>query len=251
MAKALRTTTASLLLAGLAACGGSGSSSGSSNGGGRPVPTPSEPAPKSNSIADLAAFAAGGYSYENTRGVDVRTRNYETNGQQRTASLSGTQRVGLLSVAHGDNPRQTHTLIGEDTGRNVKISGNYSAEANGALRVRSGENVERVSGTTSLGISTLSGEWLFGADLWRDSGDSGIYVGIDDGKVEGNTMVFNPRKSVVVEMTPEGVKSTKEKAGVRAVFSNDGQKVFGKINGNNAETGFMVDAGFAGSEYTD
>lgn len=237
----MKTLFALPLVALIAACS-------SGNGGGTSTPVPTAQ-PKSESIRDLAAFAAEAPAETNSRGATTRTRSYDVGNETRTVTLSGDAQTGLLSQTYSGTNTQNHTLIGKDTSRNVNIQANYSGEASGSLRMRNGETTDAVRGTTSLGMSTMSGQWQFGADLWRESGDSGIYVGIDDGKVQGNTMVFDPNKSVVVEMTPTGVLSTNEKAGAEALFSNDGQKVFGKVTGANSGSGFNVNAGFAGSAY--
>lgn len=240
----MKTLIAVPLIALIAAC--SSGSHSSSNGGrpGTPAPTAQ---PKSESIADLATFAAESTAQTNSRGATTRTRSYTVQGETRTVTLAGDEDTGLLSQTYGGTSVQQHTLIGKDTSRNVNLQANYSAEASGSLRVRNGETTDAVRGTASIGMNTETGQWLFGSDLWRESGDSGVYVGIDDGTVRGNTMVFDPSKSAVVELTPTAVKSLDDKAGAEALFSNDGQKVFGKITGSNAATGFEVNAGFAGS----
>lgn len=234
----------------LSACGGGGG--GSTKPPVAPPTTPGTPnGPTSESIADLAAYASTGTQIVNERGVAVASKEYtRENGNDRAVRLAGNQNVGLLSTQDENTlATQTHTLLGADTNRNVNFAGHYVGDASGTLRMRNGEAMSEVRGTATVSMDASSGQWDFGSDLWRADGTSGAYIGIDDGTVKGNTMVFDPAKSVVVEVAPGGTTLLGDRAGAEAVFSNDGKNVFGTIKGSNAGTGFDVNAGFAGSAY--
>lgn len=247
MTKTLRSTVAIFALIALGACSGGGGSS--SGGGGNPGPvTPAPSGPASDSIADLAGFAEQGTVTRNARGLRTAANAYQKNGVRNSVTLKGDQDVGLLTVQAGSNPQQKHTLIGASDNQ-VQHKGYYVGDASGSLRMRSADAAASVSGTAAVSMDAGSGKWQFGSDLWRQDGETGIYIGIDDGRVVGNTMVFDARNSALAEITPEGVNRSDEKAGSRMVFSDDGEQVFGKINGNNAATGFNVDAGFAGTQF--
>lgn len=228
----------------LSGCGGS-----SSNGGNSPsTPTPS--GPRSESIADLAAFAASGTQTVNLRGVNVRANSYTNeNGVRNVVSLSGSEQVGLLTVDRGSNPIQTHTIIGADQNKSVNHKGYYVAETSGAMRMRNGDSIASVQGDTAIAMDSSSGQWSLGSTVWQSDGQTGAYIGMDDGSVRGNTMIFDPKNSKMSEITSNRVISSNEKAGARAVFSDNGEQVFGKVTGSNQNTGFMVDLGFAGKQF--
>lgn len=231
------------LIALMAACSSGG------GGGGNSTPTPA-PVPASESIADLASFAASGTKGVNDRGIATASRSYEKNGKDQTVVLQGSQKVGLLTSGESGSITAKRTLIGADkNARDVSSTGYYVGDASGSLRMKSGQKTEAVSGTASVGMDAATGKWGFGADLWRDDGQSGIYVGADNGTVDGNTMVFKGADSVVVDLSPNGTTRTEERAGSTMVFSDDAKNVFGKITGKNDTTGFSLDAGFAGKEY--
>lgn len=234
------------LIAMIAACSGG---SGGGNSGGTPTPPTPIEGPASNSIADLASYAAEGTKGTNSFDVSTSTNIYQKNGKNRTVVLQGTEKTGLLSVRTEGAAVDQHTIIGSDATRNVPLNGYYVGEANGSLRMTKDGPTDAVSGTASVAMDANTGKWGFGADLWRQSGDSGVYIGADNGTVEGNTMVFKGADSVVVDIQPEGVTRTTERADARAVFSDDGKQVFGKINGKNDGSGFMVDTGFAGKQF--
>lgn len=228
-------------LALIAACGG-----GSGGGSG-----PSTGAPGSESIADLAEFAADGQAGTNGAGVRTSTNTYVVDGERRTVVLSGSQNTGLLAEGAAGSTDRDYSLIGADTSANTNIRGEYVADLTGSVRMRDGAAMAPVSGTASVGMSAATGEWAMGADMWTNDGENGIFVAAENGTVEGNTMVFDRADSSVVAITPNGVFNTAERVGTRAVFSDNGDQVFGTITGNNANSGFSVDAGFAGSRNND
>lgn len=239
----LKTLIALPLIALIAACSGGGGSGS----------TPTRPVvPASESIADLASFAASGTKIVNERGIATAKRSYEKDGKSQTVVLQGDQKVGLLTSGETGSLTANRTLIGANkNARDVSSTGYYVGDASGSLRMKTGQKTEAVSGTASVGMDSSTGKWSFGADLWRDSGDSGVYVGADNGTVDGNTMVFKGADSVVVDINPTGTSRTGERAGSTMVFSDDAKNVFGKINGKNDATGFALDAGFAGKHYTE
>lgn len=249
----------SCALMGLSACssgGGGGSTGGGVGDGGGNVP--GLPVMNKPSAHDLVAFAAReGSLSTNRKGHEVRTAYYIDGGAEKTVRLVGSRQAGLLEVSNANAARSNFELLGGDSARNVSHYASYSGDAAGVVRISSDRPIEPVHGTTSIGISTLTGEWLMGADLWMADGENGIYVGADGGVVDGNKLTFNDRsQTVITNMHPlneKGYGGTKlnEMARTDIVFSDDGKDLFGTIRGSNKESGFLVDAGFAGTEYSD
>lgn len=246
MIKSTKIFLASLTLVALAAC--SGSNGGASHSGGG---NGSGGVPDSQSIADLTAFATEGSTSVNARGVTVQRNAYADGSGRTDVQLAGSEQVGLLSVTREGQPVQSHTLIGADENSSVNHRGYYVAETSGALRMRAGDATAAVTGDTAIGLDASTGEWQLGSTVFDDTGESGAYIGIDGGTVRGNTMVFDASKSKMSEITPDGVLSSAEQAGATAVFGRGGETVFGKVTGQNAETGFGVDLGFAGTDFKD
>lgn len=239
-------------LFGLSACGGGGSGgTGGGGGGGAPgLPTLNNPA-----VSDLAAFAASeGVASTNGRGHDVRTASYVDGGVQKTARLVGSQSAGLVEVRTGSRVRTDFDLVGGDSARSVNHRAYYVGDSSGVVRLGTGQDLQGVTGTAAVNMDTGTGAWTMGADLWMDN-ENGLYVGIDGGVVDGNKLTFPRSESAIVNMHPlnaDGFGATRldERARADVVFSNDGKDAFGTIFGSNAQSGFLVDAGFAATEYT-
>ena len=259
MKKTILSMTCALF--GLSACssgGGStgGGSIGGGNGGGGTVP--GLPTMNNPAVQDLVAFAASeGSRSTNRSGHDVRTASYMDGGVEKTARLVGSRTAGLLEVSTGDKVRSSFDLVGSDSSRNVNHQANYHGDAAGVVRISSNHAVEPVHGTASIGISTTSGEWLMGADLWMEDGENGLYVGADGGVVDGNKLTFNDKsQTAIVNIHPlnsdnRGATNLDEMARTDIVFSDDGKDLFGTITGSNKDSGFLVDAGFAATGYPD
>lgn len=250
MKKTMLLVTCALL--GLSACGGGGGTGGGgAGGGGAPgLPTLNNPA-----VSDLATFAASeGVSSTNGSGHDVRTASYIDGGVQKSARLVGSQSAGLLEVRTGNRTRTDFDLVGGDSARSVNHRAYYVGDSSGVVRLGTAQDLQAVTGTAAVGMHTGTGAWTMGADLWMDN-ENGLYVGIDGGVVDGNKMTFPRSQSAIVNMHPlnaDGFGATRldERARADVVFSNDGKDAFGTIFGSNAESGFLVDAGFAATEYT-
>lgn len=242
-------------LFGLTACGGGGGSAGGGTGGGGGGGAPGLPVLNNPAVSDLVAFAASeGTLTENGRGHDVRTASYVDGGVQKTARLVGSQDAGLLEVRTGSAARSDFDLIGGDSSRTVNHRAYYVGDAAGVVRLGSGQDLQTARGTAAVNLDTDTGNWTMGADLWMDQ-DNGLMIGIDGGVVDGNRLSFPRGQSAIVHAHPlnadgRGLTRLNETVRSDVVFSNDGKDAFGTIFGSNRDSGFLVDAGFAGTEYT-
>lgn len=248
MIKATKLLTLTAILA-LAACsggsGGSSGGSGGSSGGNKPA---------SNSIADLAAFAAQGTVTTDSYGVRTASNTYRDSDGTHRVQIKGTADAGLLTeTLNGDTLNAQRRLVGAGGAAPSAIhtTGYYTGAANGSLRMSGTGDRVAVSGTGGFSMNAGSGEWGYGVDLWEADGEHGVFVGIDGGTVVGNTMTFDANQSVVVRMTPDGVTNTAERASATNVISADGGQFYGTFTGANAGTGFALDGGISGEHRTD
>lgn len=255
----------SFVIAALSACGGGGGGKSET-----PKDTPSAEAPKSNSIADLAAFAKGGtnetYTDRYSATYNTKTRSYtDANGKVVTVSLktrgdaSDTSVGALTKTIDGKN---SYMLVGIDETKNVNADGYYVGDFRGKFSdTKTNQSFEVVNGYASLTVNAADGTVYSsiegGPTVYEGDADINdhviTYFNVDNpsGKITGNHVTFDGSKSTVGLIYGDGKNETHSlKTDSEAVFSKDGKTAYGYLTSGKNDLGLTIEGTSAITKYS-